>query len=172
VSFVCGCDGKTYDNACSGGQEGVRIAAEGECECSTNEDCNEGDYCDGESCGGGGTCEAKPTDCPVIFDPVCGCDGETYDSECNAESMGLRIASPGPCPCADGDVDCCDDNTDCAANEYCEAEACAGPGTCAARPEGCPAIFDPVCGCDGMTYSNSCLAAFAGLRVEASGPCP
>ena len=164
VSFVCGCDDVTYDNACDASRNGVRIAAEGECACETNEDCNETDYCDGESCAGAGTCEAKPTDCPVVFDPVCGCDGMTYDSECRAEAMGVRIESPGPCPC--------DDNDDCLATDYCAAEICAGPGTCSPRGSSCPAVFDPVCGCDEVTYNSACIAATQGVRVSVSGACP
>lgn len=172
VSFVCGCDSVTYDNACQASQAGARIASLGECACDTNQDCNETDYCDGESCDGPGTCEARSTECPAVFDPVCGCDGDTYDSECLAESMGVRIDSAGPCPCAPDAVDCCDDNDDCLATEYCAAEICAGPGTCLPRPPVCVLILDPVCGCDGATHSNECVAQANGVRVDFPGECP
>lgn len=164
VSFVCGCDTVTYDNACEASKAGVRIAAVGECACETNDDCNATDYCEGESCGGSGTCEAKPTDCPAVFDPVCGCDGVTYDSECDAELLGVRIESPGPCPCTD--------NSDCAELDYCAGETCEGDGTCELRPTICPLIFQPVCGCDSVTHGNSCDAAANGVRVDFDGPCP
>ena len=164
VSFVCGCDGVTYDNACEASKDGVRIAAEGECVCEANDDCNEAEYCDGESCSGAGTCEAKPTDCPAVFDPVCGCDGETYDSECVAELQGVRIESLGRCPCTD--------NGDCLETEYCAGESCVGEGTCEPRPGTCTLQLAPVCGCDAMTYSNSCVAAANGARVDFDGPCP
>ena len=45
----------------------------------------------------------------------------------------------------------------------------------AACPQGedcvCPAIDAPVCGEDGVTYGNSCLAACEGVAVAQDGPC-
>ena len=37
---------------------------------------------------------------------------------------------------------------------------------------GCPQIFSPVCGVDGNTYPNACLAACAGVAVASTGACP
>ncbi len=47
-----------------------------------------------------------------------------------------------------------------------------GTGTCAPIPEICSRILDPVCGCDGVTYNNACLAAHASVSIESEGPCP
>jgi hypothetical protein len=41
------------------------------------------------------------------------------------------------------------------------------------NPQGiCPMNYDPVCGCNGLTYSNACVAHNAGLRSFRPGPCP
>jgi Kazal-type serine protease inhibitor domain len=65
----------------------------------------------------------------------------------------------------------------CGANEFCDFPKTANcgradaPGKCAAIPGACLAVVQPVCGCDGQTYSNACVANAQGVSVELHAAC-
>ena len=67
----------------------------------------------------------------------------------------------------------CNDNADCEPGSYCAKMKgdCGGRGHCSPRPEVCPTVMLPVCGCDGITYGNACEAAQSGVSVAYDGLC-
>ena len=66
----------------------------------------------------------------------------------------------------------------CDSGKYCHYEpdqmcgAADQLGVCRTIPDFCTEQYDPVCGCDDATYSNSCKANAAGVSVATSEPCP
>lgn len=69
----------------------------------------------------------------------------------------------------------CAQDSDCKTRQYCSKQPgdCTGRGVCRliADKGECPAIYDPVCGCDNITYSNSCEAESSGTNIQYIGAC-
>jgi hypothetical protein len=142
--------------------------------CATNTDCHASAFCQKAlgACHERGTCQTRPRACPVNIDRVCGCDGETYSNACFAWGHGVSVAHAGSCqqvcagiaglPCPEGQV--CNLPAG-------ECHIVDGQGTCVERPDACLQIYNPVCGCDGMTYGNDCDLVAAGAQKDHDGPC-
>jgi hypothetical protein len=114
-----------------------------------------------------------PCICPDIYLPVCGVDGQTYPSACNAQCDGVSVAHEGECGSAphdagaDGPLGHCDQDNDCVYR----TDPCSCNGACAAAsdpvppppkdqcaPIACPAIAY-LCGC----VSHQCTNRSIGL---------
>lgn len=182
IDPVCGCDGETYLNPCLARSSGVNIDHFGECEarrCGTiaGIPCDESELCDFPpgTCNvadNTGVCVAVGGVCVAIFDPVCGCDGQTYGNDCQRILAGAQKDHDGPCDrICDGFA-----GFPCEEGEFCEHEPdtcniADDLGICVPVPEACPLVFDPVCGCDGETYGNDCQRRAAQVQLAHMGPC-
>jgi hypothetical protein len=95
-----------------------------------------------------GTCRHIPEACSDIYQPTCGCDGQTYSNECRAAAVSVAVAYEGPCApfcggfagvpcpgagsCVDNPTDGCDPSegdVDCASLCRCDVAGLCNEGT-------------------------------------------
>lgn len=117
-----------------------------------------------------------------------GCAAEAPDTEGESESA-IEDATPAPDDAEDPDVAQHSDELSvrwfcagphalkCGRGYFCDSlgkDQCPDKkhyGICQRRPQFCPKIFKPVCGCNGKTYGNACEARAAGVPVASEGVC-
>ena len=147
------------------------------CECKQVQECP-GGCRPGEVCRGG-LCIPENT-CLDDYAPVCGSDGKTYANRCEAAQAGIEIVGQGPCPddCSDPP---CPDRCPYGYKVWLEHGRC--QCECKTACEACSRDYEPVCGFNGRTYRNRCVAEFCwddpiaydGICVPGCpplGPCP
>jgi hypothetical protein len=149
---VCGCDGRTYSRQADA--------------CFARTTFNYWSVGCGDSVGYDVTVCGSDADCPVEGDACC-----AVTTRCYPKSDPGQCAIPPP-----GTSYPCTSNAQCPDYQYCAGAGCGTPGGCAdsltTGAEGCGELVDPVCGCDGVSYTSAPCAAKAGTRVASHGECP
>ena len=145
VAPVCGDNGVTYLNSCYAQAAGVQVYTSGVC----YGDCIDPDLIN------------PAASCPPVYEPVCGCNGVTYANECKAEAAGVTVYFAGPCPGSD-----CFDPSYILTTTGITVNSSTGiiSSVCVAEDR-------PVCGCNGVTYQNACLAEASGITYYTLGRC-
>jgi hypothetical protein len=154
---VCGCDGVTYKD--------VQTA-----------------------CLAGTTTLGRTGACGVVNQPgsafsngarqsvtYCGTDNQCPAGQkcCAIYGTCLDTSVPDLCtfPPAGASRSCVED-VHCHDGEFCQGAGCSGPGGCVfVDGSMCTGVLDPVCGCDGKTYTNEGCTFAAGVRTAHTGSC-
>jgi len=120
--------------------------------CAAHMPCPSSSYCDiaDFTCGDVdllGECRMKPNSCLPTTAPACGCDGVTYDGECQAQQAGIDVSVVDDCPTPAGHFRCgplfCDSLAGICHHTLDLSAPAPNSYDCISKPPGCPTG----CGC-------------------------
>jgi hypothetical protein len=99
-----GGSGGAGGSAGGGGSGGAGGAGGQMCSSAPPVACPSGQVCDEDTpnrCGAGfepGHCIVLPASCPATAVPVCGCDNQTYNNDCDRQRARVQLSHTGGCP--------------------------------------------------------------------------
>lgn len=156
---VCGCDKRSYSNACGAHAAGISVQHEGLC---TPDECT--------AAGGHvvyGTGGPAP-ECPAAEDSWSIGGGKDPVLCCLPKPRGKTCGGIASLSCDAGQF--CNYET-AAGGQGCDGTIADAGGVCEATPQACTQQQAPVCGCDRRSYGNPCEAHANGAAVLHDGAC-
>lgn len=150
VLVLVACGGSVASNASDGGVDAIADASSDADASDASTDASDTDASDADA----GDTDAGTCDQPTGYPDGGGPEWGPSSFPCSGDPWAFM-----PCP----------------ADMWCYAgvaPGCADPGACTPRPTQCLTVCPGVCGCDGKTYCNECVANAAGTGIKSCVPCP